>query len=449
MNWYVVHTHSGYEEKACQSLRDLIQHEGLEDLFGQVVAPPKIIVKRGWLGRLLLGHTHHQGFILVEVSLTDETRRLVESTPKITGLVGGSRTPQAIPEGEVKKLLQRTNPAEGDEDCQVPSLRISVERVKRDDRPGPGRTSLWRILIVFAVMGWVATSAGYLGRCWWLLELASHFRIQYLLGLLPLAIAFLIGKRYVLGAVTALFGLLNALCLPGLYLEGPAPDGAGRKLRLLLLNVHTSNARHDAVLDLLREEDPDLIVLLEIDARWAQALSALRERYPHFAERPRPDNFGIAAYSRIATRSMRFEDIGADVPSIVAELDADGAPATVIGTHTMPPVSAWNAAQRNQQLEALAGRAREIRGPAILLGDLNASSWSPFFGDLIDASGLRDSREGFGVQASWPDGLLLLMVPIDHCLVSKGVGVLDRRVGPSVGSDHRPIVVDVVLPASI
>ena len=79
------------------------------------------------------------------------------------------------------------------------------------------------------------------------------------------------------------------------------------------------------------------------------------------------------------------------------------------------------------------------------MGDLNTTSWSPFFSDLIEESGLRDSRKGFGIQTTWPDGLFLLRIPIDHCLVSKDISVLDRRVGPSIGSDHFPVTVDLVL----
>ena len=71
-----------------------------------------------------------------------------------------------------------------------------------------------------------------------------------------------------------------------------------------------------------------------------------------------------------------------------------------------------------------------------ILGDLNVSPWSPHFGGL-----LRES--GRGVQATWPTNLAPMRIPIDHCLVSPDVSVVGRRVGPDVGSDHFPIVVDV------
>ena len=38
----------------------------------------------------------------------------------------------------------------------------------------------------------------------------------------------------------------------------------------------------------------------------------------------------------------------------------------------------------------------------MLMGDMNCTSWSPYFQDMLTVSGLRDSRRGFGVEGSWP-----------------------------------------------
>jgi endonuclease/exonuclease/phosphatase (EEP) superfamily protein YafD len=98
---------------------------------------------------------------------------------------------------------------------------------------------------------------------------------------------------------------------------------------------------------------------------------------------------------------------------------------------------------RNLQLSMVADWAAERAGPVVLVGDLNTTSWSPFFSDLLSASGLRDSRLGYGVEATWPWFPLPLRIPIDHCLVSSHFDVKARRVGRNVSSDHRPIVVEL------
>jgi endonuclease/exonuclease/phosphatase (EEP) superfamily protein YafD len=89
--------------------------------------------------------------------------------------------------------------------------------------------------------------------------------------------------------------------------------------------------------------------------------------------------------------------------------------------------------------------ARKRTGALVLLGDLNTTSWSPHFRDLINTAGLKDSRAGFGIQPTWPAGTPPLWIPLDHCLVSPEIKVHDRRVGPNVGSDHFPVIVEFSL----
>jgi endonuclease/exonuclease/phosphatase (EEP) superfamily protein YafD len=79
----------------------------------------------------------------------------------------------------------------------------------------------------------------------------------------------------------------------------------------------------------------------------------------------------------------------------------------------------------------------------IVAGDFNTSSWNPAFKRLVEDTGLRDSRRGFGMQNSWNADFLFLRTTIDHCLVSPKVKVLNRRVGPDIGSDHFPILLDL------
>ncbi|MCI0525996.1 MAG: hypothetical protein L0Y56_00890, partial [Nitrospira sp.] len=59
---------------------------------------------------------------------------------------------------------------------------------------------------------------------------------------------------------------------------------------------------------------------------------------------------------------------------------------------------------------------------------------------------LKDSRDGFGIQASWPTFVPLFLIPLDHCLVHSSVQVLDRRLGPKIGSDHYPVMIKLAVP---
>lgn len=88
---------------------------------------------------------------------------------------------------------------------------------------------------------------------------------------------------------------------------------------------------------------------------------------------------------------------------------------------------------------------RHLAGAAVL-GDLNATPWSPRFRDLVAAAGLRQARRGFGLQASWgPRPLPWALLPIDHVLLRGPWQVRSFRAGPRLGSDHRPVVAELLV----
>jgi endonuclease/exonuclease/phosphatase (EEP) superfamily protein YafD len=211
----------------------------------------------------------------------------------------------------------------------------------------------------------------------------------------------------------------------------------------LAFNVLGKNAQHDRVVRYLREQSADLVLLMEVNDAWASTVANLKDLYPQQHVVARDDNFGIALLSRVAWRNIATLELGeANVPSIVAQFDFPPGACTLIGTHPLPPGSHRLAELRNEQLHELAQLAHQLPGPVVLAGDLNTTSYSPYFSDLLSSSGLRDSRQGRGIQASWGP-LPFFEIAIDHCLVSADVAVLERHVGPHLGSDHRPVLVEL------
>jgi endonuclease/exonuclease/phosphatase (EEP) superfamily protein YafD len=73
--------------------------------------------------------------------------------------------------------------------------------------------------------------------------------------------------------------------------------------------------------------------------------------------------------------------------------------------------------------------------------------WSPWFVRLVREAGLRDSGAGRGVRPTWAPAPVptWLGLPVDHMLGTPGFRVLTRELGPRMGSDHRPMVTELVL----
>ncbi|HYG76482.1 MAG TPA: endonuclease/exonuclease/phosphatase family protein [Planctomycetota bacterium] len=301
----------------------------------------------------------------------------------------------------------------------------------------------WGMLNVLMTMACIGTLLGYLGFVWWPFENCGCFKVQCFWFLLIGAGVYAKFKRRNSALVLAAFALANATSFVPLYFGRDIPKLAAPEFRVMLANVHTGNTQHQRVLDAVRAEKPDAVVFLEIDSRWAAKLQELKDEYPHSRVDPRPDNFGIAFFSRVKPEQIRLEYIGAaGVPTVRAQYVVNGKPLTLIGTHPVPPVTGEYVHFRNEQMTEMAEMISRMTGAVVLAGDLNMTSDSPVFRALCSNANLRDSRQGFGVQGSWPLGLPT-KIAIDHCLVSPHVKIHNRRLGPDVNSDHYPVIVDL------
>lgn len=309
---------------------------------------------------------------------------------------------------------------------------------------GPG------LLTAAGTLACVATLAGFAGRLWWVFELASHFRVQYALALGLCALAMLIWRHILWGAIFGALALLNTAMLgPRFPITAEAAASSNEPdLRVLLANVNSANRDYPRIHRVIAGYDPDFIVLLEVTPRLLEQVN-LADRYPYRIAAPREDNFGIALFSRKPFLKAEIVPFGiSKLPSTVAEFSFGERRFTLLGTHPLPPVNAGCARSRNDQLAVLAGFAQQSRQPLLLVGDLNVSPWSPYFAELLAAADLRDSASGRGIQPSWPTYWPPLWIPIDHALFSEGIQIRHRETGPDIGSDHYPVIVDFQLTGS-
>jgi len=310
-----------------------------------------------------------------------------------------------------------------------------------------GSFGLWGLCEAAGALVCVLSAAAFLGRWHWLLELTTHWRLQYAVGLGALTVAAALARKLKPALVFGAFALVNVFVLAPCYIPArPAAAASASQLRVMVLNVHTENVQYDAALREVIGSKPDVLVLEEVNALWLRQLGALMAEYPFQVCAEREDNFGIAMFSRLPLKSGQALYLGeAGVPSVQGIVTVGGKEVLVVGTHPLPPANRENARLRNEQLDALARHLSAFTGRKALLGDLNVTPWSPYFGRLLRASGLRDTGAGCGLQPTWPARVVPLWIPIDHCLVSPELGVIRRRTGRYIGSDHYPLVVDLAV----
>jgi endonuclease/exonuclease/phosphatase (EEP) superfamily protein YafD len=286
-----------------------------------------------------------------------------------------------------------------------------------------------------------------LGRLWWGFELFANFRPQLAAAsLVALVLAALARERAAVIASLALL-LVNGAPL-GPYLGGAraAPNGPSTTLSVLTLNLHGGGTDAAALQSLLRREDPDIVLLTEMPRDMGRLLGAIDARYPYKLRTGHGRGGELLLLSRWQPKSWHV-DLSATrwQPILVADLCAraerSGACVRIVGLHAQRPFGKYARAWRNAAL-ARAGALAAGAGdrPAVLMGDFNLTPWAPSFATLLEETGLKDTSRLRGLSATWISRNPLFGLFIDHILVSADVEALESKVGPFVGSDHRPVI---------
>ena len=297
----------------------------------------------------------------------------------------------------------------------------------------------------------VASLMPLAARHGWVFDLATHFRAQYVVIDALLALACVLQRKPIWCIALAASAVFSARpVLPYVTFGRAAAATAsayGPTIKLLSANVLFENHSSTRLLEIVREESPDIVLLLEYTPEWAQMVGELRNTYPHHVEIPTRRAYGLALFSRYeleaATPFMLDEKA-----AVEARVRTPSGPLELIGVHLFSPTSPWRSSMRNRQLDDLAARVARVSGPLAVIGDFNITPYSPYFQDWLARTGLTDTRRGRGMSPSWPAQLPLLAIPIDHCAVSHEISIVAHRGLPAFGSDHYPILAELALAQS-
>lgn len=306
-----------------------------------------------------------------------------------------------------------------------------------------GRAIVRRLGSVLRGLVWVVGALSllaFLDRLSAYFEVATFFRVQYAVVLLAAAAAALPLRLLRLAAAALLLAGLNLAVVAPTWTSPPdRPSAGSSELTLLLLNLQAENEEHAQAARLIGESDPDVVGLLELTPTWRRELQPALSGFVNRRLEPEEGAYGIGLYSKTPLLGATVERFPADGPrSIVARFRIGGEPVTLVLTHVRTPLAGEI---HRRQFEALADARDRLGERLAICGDLNAVPWSSSFRYLASDGDLTDSHKGHWLDSSWPSWLVLLRVPIDNCLVSDGLTVLEREHGPDVGSDHFPLIV--------
>lgn len=330
---------------------------------------------------------------------------------------------------------------------------VDYQRARRAPRRGLD------LLIAIAIIGWGRLSSRHVDPIGpdaldWVGTLlrSLEFQVGILVALLLLGY---VRRRSWLRAAIA--GALVAWTVAVPLLHGSSQRAPveldGATLRVLSINVLVHNADVEPTAEVIRDVDADVVLVQEYGKAWERKLPDELDGWTAVQETPRDDSFGVAIFVRdelVDDAEGSSFPIGPDsIEQAEVRLEVDGEPARIYGIHLRPPISPTGYVAARQELQDLLREIEQVDAPTVVVGDFNAVGGSAIDRAMQDAE-LRDSWEIAGAGPGWtyPAKSFLRFLPgirIDHAYVDDHWEVVHAELLPGHGSDHRPLLVDLVL----
>jgi endonuclease/exonuclease/phosphatase (EEP) superfamily protein YafD len=281
---------------------------------------------------------------------------------------------------------------------------------------------------------------------YWLFDILSQFSVQYAFAALFFLILFLRKRNVLWMSVAGLLFIINISVLADVVKPVQAAPHSKNTFTVYSANINKSNTSYSTLNRVFMNVDADILLLLEVTQQHMDPLQPLFQTYPYKVIKLNEGSCGtgtvlmsrfpIADYK--VTQYSKFGNM-----LVAATLEIDDKEVAFYAVHFPRPEFHQTKLPRSTQFVTLARQIQKQSVPVIVAGDFNAAPYSPMFQKMMDISGLKDSRSGYGWQPSWPTYFPPLWIPIDHVLVSPDIQVHKRSTGAYIGSDHYPVFAEL------
>ncbi len=242
--------------------------------------------------------------------------------------------------------------------------------------------------------------------------------------------------------------LLSIICIQTFFGSGHLLDKKeNSKNQISILNFNTEfqhNDNIDSFIAYCKEKDPDIVVLTESGKKWTDAVEKLE--YPSCMHILKGAGISVLSKYPFSGSQVYYQGI-TNHPQVHVQVCRDNQTINIVAVHlsALQTLAGYN--DRQRELQTLQKQLKKINYPTIVLGDTNSSNWTSSIKSFLNSANLKDTQEGFITIPTWPartgkiikDIFIPPFVAIDNIFVSKDFDVLERKVGPALGSDHMPI----------
>lgn len=315
------------------------------------------------------------------------------------------------------------------------------------------------LLYTFSSIILLATVLPFIQNSYWVFRVFEYPRFQKLIlsSVLLAGWLFIEGtshpaKPYFIAALALSIGYLLYKIFPYTGVSTPEmkkakPSQEEDRVRVFGGNVLQDNTNYEGFLRLIRQTDPDLVLLLETDKGWEAGLADLEKDYPYTEKKALDNTYGMLFYSRLPIVQSRIRFLAEeDVPSLDAIIQLrSGQKVHIWGLHPKPPLPNENprSEAKDKELMKIALEARKEELPVIVLGDLNDVAWSYTTELFRKTSELLDPRRGRGFYSTFNANHWWVRFPLDYLFASTHFTLVHMKRLPPNGSDHFPILVEL------
>ncbi len=299
-----------------------------------------------------------------------------------------------------------------------------------------------KFLSLLLAVSLTVESFALLGRFNWFFELFTHYTVYYALigtALLLITAAIHRWKTALIFAVLISINLATfAPYLSSAKLED-APEGTSLplptltpNLSVLSQNFYYTNTNFDEFQTLLSKKDPDIFVIHEAGHQWQNELATFQDEYPFIQITRETGVHGIVVGSK---NPGTFQEIPLGTEVGLQFIPEDQS-YRLLAVHPYAPVTEAYAEERNEQFADIETYVKSSEIPTLVVGDFNCTPWSPYFQDLLETTGLKDSRLGFGIVPTWHAHNFLFQLPIDFILTTPQIETVFFSSTEKTDSDH-------------
>ncbi|MES2763482.1 MAG: endonuclease/exonuclease/phosphatase family protein [Bacteroidota bacterium] len=316
------------------------------------------------------------------------------------------------------------------------------------------------VIYIITVAHLISIGLALIKKDFWVFRIFDYPRMQKFVILASVMIVFFIFFRndfiwidwllmcLVFISLVYLAYLILPFTIVGKKMISENKDPLLKKLQIVVANVYQENKDHKKLLQLIELRKPDVLLLVETDHNWQKSLQILKQTYPYYIEVPKDNTYGMLFYSRFKILHHQIKYlVDPEIPSIEADIEFDDQTIKLFALHPTPPSPTENlySTDRDAEILMVAKKAKHIKGPCMVIGDLNDVAWSYTTELFLKTSGLLDPRRGRGWYNTYNAKYVVFRWPLDHLFVSGHFRLVDIKVEKHIGSDHFPISMSVVL----